>query len=74
MDSEGGASESDIVAPGEEGGENEEEEKMEEKKESAAIKEEPTMSQSTSVIMDSATCKHLHLAIFQALLCIGLEV
>ncbi|XP_062407340.1 phospholipase DDHD1b [Sardina pilchardus] len=51
-DSEGGTSEPDNVASGEEGGPNDEEEKIEEKKEAADVKEEPTMSQSTSAIMD----------------------
>ncbi|KAG5277092.1 hypothetical protein AALO_G00113450 [Alosa alosa] len=54
-DSEGGTSEPDNVASGEEGvtnEEEEEEEKIEEKKEAADVKEEPAMSQSTSAIMD----------------------
>ncbi|KAL2082340.1 hypothetical protein ACEWY4_022158 [Coilia grayii] len=59
-DSEGGASEPDNGATAEEGVANEEEEKTdegkkEEKKEVAPVKEEPTMSQSTSAIIDITT-------------------
>ena len=53
-DSEGGASEVENVI-GEEGGATEGEEKVEERKEV-----EPTMSQSTSAILDNTSCKYRH--------------
>lgn len=57
-DSDGGASEVENVAPGEEGATVAEAEEKDKDIEEERTEVEPAMSQSTSAVMDSTTCKY----------------
>ena len=57
-DSEGGASEVENVASGEEGAPVAESEEKDKQIEEETREVEPTMSQSTSAVMDSTSCKY----------------